>query len=79
MTRSHLRKALRLLEHALAAIGIAWICQTYVVVVPAGHVYVLGDDTGDAQDSQFIGAVPVERIRGHVLVAFRLWDRWETL
>jgi signal peptidase I len=39
--------------------------------VPAGQLYVLGDDTRDSLDSRFNGGLPVERIVGKVL--FRLW------
>ncbi len=36
--------------------------------VPEGTVYLLGDDTKDSLDSRFMGALPVERIRGRVLL-----------
>lgn len=39
--------------------------------VPAGHVYVLGDDSQDSNDSRFIGALPLARVRGRVLA--RVW------
>jgi signal peptidase I len=36
--------------------------------VPAGQVYVLGDDTKDSLDSRFTGGLPIERIRGRVVL-----------
>ena len=41
------------------------------VEVPAGEVYLLGDNRGDSVDSRDFGPVPVERLDGRVLV--RLW------
>lgn len=39
--------------------------------VPAGHVYVLGDDSQDSNDSRFFGALPLARVRGRALA--RVW------
>jgi len=41
------------------------------VVVPQGHVYVLGDNRGASVDSRDFGPVPAENIDGRVLT--RLW------
>jgi signal peptidase I len=41
------------------------------VEVPAGSVFLLGDNRGNSVDSRDFGAVPVERLDGRVLV--RLW------
>ncbi|MCO5165678.1 MAG: signal peptidase I [Planctomycetes bacterium] len=42
-----------------------------VFQVPEGHVYLMGDETRDSQDSRFEGAFPLERVRGRVLA--RVW------
>jgi signal peptidase I len=40
-------------------------------VVPAGSVFVLGDDRADSVDSRDYGPVPLDRVLGRVL--WRLW------
>ena len=40
-------------------------------VVPAGSVFVMGDDRADSVDSRDFGPVPLDRVRGRVL--WRLW------
>jgi len=36
-------------------------------VVPAGHVFVLGDSRANSNDSRYWGAVPIENIRGRAI------------
>jgi signal peptidase I len=37
------------------------------LVIPAGHVYVLGDHRDRSNDSRFIGPIPVERLKGQYI------------
>jgi signal peptidase I len=41
------------------------------VEIPAGHVYLMGDNRPDSRDSQYYGPIPVEDVES--VVAFRYW------
>ena len=60
------------------------------IVVPPGHVFLLGDNRDSSDDSRYWGTVPIERIEGRVFWIWlsvnwqkKIWDnrvptvRWE--
>ena len=41
------------------------------VIVPAGTVYMMGDNRLSSKDSRFFGCVPIEKVNGYVVI--RVW------
>jgi len=49
------------------------------VVVPPGHLFMMGDNRDNSQDSRYWGYMPMKNIRGQALVIYFSWDKSEPL
>jgi signal peptidase I len=49
------------------------------VVVPRGHLFMMGDNRDDSFDSRFWGPLPRKYVQGRPLFIFWSWDRWDSL
>jgi signal peptidase I len=49
------------------------------VVVPAGEMFVMGDNRNSSQDSRFFGSVSTDTIVGKAFVIMWPTDRWSRL
>ena len=51
-------------------------CELHLhYVVPAGHLFVLGDNRANANDSRYWGSVPIENVKGRVTGIWKPWAR----
>ncbi len=49
------------------------------VVVPPKHLFMMGDNRDNSQDSRYWGYMPMKNIRGQALVIYWSWDKNEPL
>jgi signal peptidase I len=49
------------------------------VVVPPGHLFMMGDNRDDSFDSRFWGPLPRKYVQGRPLFIFWSWDQWDSL
>ena len=56
------------------------MCEPYMhYVVPEDHVFVMGDNRANSNDSRYWGSVPIENIKGKALFMWLSYKEWHPL
>ena len=61
-------------------IGSVGVCEQQLhYVVPEGHVFAMGDNRANSNDSRYWGAVPIENIKGKALFIWLSYSHWDPM
>jgi signal peptidase I len=45
------------------------------VVVPRGHIFMMGDNRDNSHDSRFWGPLPLNLVKGKAMILYWSWDQ----
>ena len=61
--------------HGLPSVPLRGSTITFPYKIPAGSVWVMGDNRTDSQDSRWFGAVPLSSVHGRAFFIYWPWSR----